>query len=169
MLLALPSRIGLGDFDYNGFVDNDDVTLLGVFYNPSSPLPSPLAPVPVEDRGTTSAGRLLLSAGNTEVGLSAFRLDVPSSKNSTGNLRKEISAAEILSGRSTNRSLTLPSLDRATNYENEPDGDGLIDLLSESIVDGGAQRAVNADTRGRQKENRLPQNTYLPHLPGDFY
>ena len=29
----------LGDFDYNGFVDDDDVTLLGVFYDPNaSPL-----------------------------------------------------------------------------------------------------------------------------------
>jgi hypothetical protein len=26
----------LGDFDYNGFVDDDDVTLLGVFYDPSA-------------------------------------------------------------------------------------------------------------------------------------
>jgi hypothetical protein len=24
----------LGDFDYNGFVDDDDVTLLGAFYDP---------------------------------------------------------------------------------------------------------------------------------------
>jgi hypothetical protein len=24
----------LGDFDYNGFVDDDDATLLGAFYNP---------------------------------------------------------------------------------------------------------------------------------------
>ena len=24
----------MGDFDYNGFVDDDDVTLLGVYYNP---------------------------------------------------------------------------------------------------------------------------------------
>jgi hypothetical protein len=35
-------RWDLGDFDYNGFVDNDDVTLLGVYYNPSAlPIPSP--------------------------------------------------------------------------------------------------------------------------------
>jgi hypothetical protein len=35
----------LGDFDYNGFVNDDDVTLLGVFYNPSAPpLNSPAAP-----------------------------------------------------------------------------------------------------------------------------
>jgi hypothetical protein len=27
----------LGDFDYNGFVDDDDVTLLGAFYDPSAP------------------------------------------------------------------------------------------------------------------------------------
>jgi hypothetical protein len=27
-----------GDFDYNGFVDDDDVTLLGVFYEPAGPL-----------------------------------------------------------------------------------------------------------------------------------
>ena len=27
----------LGDFDYNGFVDDDDVTLLGAFYDPSVP------------------------------------------------------------------------------------------------------------------------------------
>jgi hypothetical protein len=27
----------LGDFDYNGFVDDADVTLLGVFYDPSAP------------------------------------------------------------------------------------------------------------------------------------
>jgi hypothetical protein len=26
----------LGDFDYNGFVDDDDVTLLGAFYDPSA-------------------------------------------------------------------------------------------------------------------------------------
>src|SRR4029079_8931698 len=33
----------LGDFDYNGFVDDDDVTLLGAFYDPSAvSLPSPL-------------------------------------------------------------------------------------------------------------------------------
>jgi hypothetical protein len=25
-----------GDFDYNGFVDDDDVTLLGVFYDPAA-------------------------------------------------------------------------------------------------------------------------------------
>jgi hypothetical protein len=32
----------LGDFDYNGFVDDDDVTLLGAFYNPSAaPLITP--------------------------------------------------------------------------------------------------------------------------------
>ena len=28
----------LGDFDYNGFVDDDDVTLLGVFYDPTAEL-----------------------------------------------------------------------------------------------------------------------------------
>jgi hypothetical protein len=34
----------LGDFDYNGFVDDDDVTLLGVFYDPAaSPVSVPLA------------------------------------------------------------------------------------------------------------------------------
>jgi hypothetical protein len=27
----------LGDFDFNGFVDDDDVTLLGVFYDLSAP------------------------------------------------------------------------------------------------------------------------------------
>jgi hypothetical protein len=27
----------LGDFDYNGFVDDDDVTLLNAFYDPSAP------------------------------------------------------------------------------------------------------------------------------------
>jgi hypothetical protein len=27
----------MGDFDYNGFVDDDDVTLLGAFYDPSAP------------------------------------------------------------------------------------------------------------------------------------
>jgi hypothetical protein len=34
----------LGDFDYNGFVDDDDVTLLGAFYKPttSSATPSPV-------------------------------------------------------------------------------------------------------------------------------
>jgi hypothetical protein len=32
----------LGDFDFNGFVDNDDVTLLGVYYNPAAtPIPAP--------------------------------------------------------------------------------------------------------------------------------
>jgi hypothetical protein len=31
-----------GDFDYNGFVDDDDVTLLGAFYDPSAtPITSP--------------------------------------------------------------------------------------------------------------------------------
>jgi hypothetical protein len=34
--VAQPSW-ALGDFDYNGFVDDDDVTLLGVFYDPSAP------------------------------------------------------------------------------------------------------------------------------------
>jgi hypothetical protein len=29
-------RWALGDFDYNGFVDDDDVTLLGAFYDPSA-------------------------------------------------------------------------------------------------------------------------------------
>jgi hypothetical protein len=38
----------LGDFDYDGFVDDDDVTLLGVFYNPSAP---PLAASPVTSAG----------------------------------------------------------------------------------------------------------------------
>jgi hypothetical protein len=34
----------LGDFDYNGFVDDDDVTLLGAFYNPkAAPLMAPAA------------------------------------------------------------------------------------------------------------------------------
>jgi hypothetical protein len=33
----------LGDFDYNGFVDDDDVTLLGAFYDPAAaPIPTPL-------------------------------------------------------------------------------------------------------------------------------
>jgi hypothetical protein len=32
-----------GDFDYNGFVDDDDVTILGVFYDPSAP---PLSSAP---------------------------------------------------------------------------------------------------------------------------
>jgi hypothetical protein len=36
-LAACRSRRGpLGDFDYNGFVDDDDVTLLGAFYDPSA-------------------------------------------------------------------------------------------------------------------------------------
>ena len=34
----------LGDFDYNGFVDDDDVTLLGAFYNPAAA--SLIAPTP---------------------------------------------------------------------------------------------------------------------------
>ena len=29
--------MALGDFDYNGFVDDDDVTLLGAYYDPSAP------------------------------------------------------------------------------------------------------------------------------------
>jgi hypothetical protein len=35
----------LGDFDYNGFVDDDDVTLLGALYDPSAP---PLTTPPAE-------------------------------------------------------------------------------------------------------------------------
>ena len=32
----------LGDFDYNGFVDDNDVTLLGVLYDPAAtPIPAP--------------------------------------------------------------------------------------------------------------------------------
>jgi hypothetical protein len=34
----------LGDFDYNGFVDDDDVTLLGAFYDANAaPLAAPTA------------------------------------------------------------------------------------------------------------------------------
>jgi hypothetical protein len=36
----------LGDFDYNGFVDDDDVTLLGVFYDPT------IAPILVPGEAT---------------------------------------------------------------------------------------------------------------------
>ena len=44
----------LGDFEYNGFVDNDDVTLLDAFYNPAA---GP-APACAEDEVPATAGRL---------------------------------------------------------------------------------------------------------------
>ena len=42
----------LGDFDYNGFVDDDDITLLGVFYDPSAP--PVLAPIAVSGAGVAA-------------------------------------------------------------------------------------------------------------------
>jgi hypothetical protein len=41
----------LGDFDYSGFVDDDDVTLLGVFYDPSA---QPLTGSPEGESGSVS-------------------------------------------------------------------------------------------------------------------
>jgi hypothetical protein len=61
-----------GDFDYNGFVDDDDVTLMGVFYDPAA---QPLTGLPAsegESASTTVAAvpeppglALLLIGGGT--------------------------------------------------------------------------------------------------------
>jgi hypothetical protein len=59
----------LGDFDYNGFVDDDDVTLLGAFYDPSAPplnsqaVPGVIAPagvVAVPEPSTAVSALLVL-------------------------------------------------------------------------------------------------------------
>jgi hypothetical protein len=56
----------LGDFDYNGFVDDDDVTLLGVFYDPSAaPIPAPAATTAVAavpDPATVTLFALMVAA-----------------------------------------------------------------------------------------------------------
>jgi hypothetical protein len=41
-----------GDFDYNGFVDDDDVTLLGALYNPGAP--PALAPAAISGSGVAA-------------------------------------------------------------------------------------------------------------------
>jgi hypothetical protein len=43
----------LGDFDYNSFVDDDDITLLGAFYDPAA------APLAVARTGGTPAASVV--------------------------------------------------------------------------------------------------------------
>jgi hypothetical protein len=57
----------LGDFDYNGFIDDDDVTLLGAFYDPavapliSAPPANAIAAVPEPHTGMLAvAGSMAL-------------------------------------------------------------------------------------------------------------
>ena len=92
----------LGDFDYNGFVDDDDVTLLGALYDPSDqPLPGPLAvgpsgqlprqgaaggvaaalvsPIEVTSVNDAGAGslRAAVEAANAQAGSDVIRFNIP--------------------------------------------------------------------------------------------
>jgi hypothetical protein len=59
----------LGDFDYNGSVDDDDVTLIGAFYKAipafSSPSPAPPQPIAVMPAGGDRSRAPSMAAGAT--------------------------------------------------------------------------------------------------------
>jgi hypothetical protein len=65
-----------GDFDYNGFVDDDDITLLGVFYDPSA---QPLVASPADPTAlaTTSVSAVPEPLGVSLLLAGAASLAVP--------------------------------------------------------------------------------------------
>jgi hypothetical protein len=61
----------MGDFDFNGFVDDDDVTLLSALYDPSAP---PLASAPFAVAVSTSAAACTAAPALASGGSSAIEL-----------------------------------------------------------------------------------------------
>lgn len=144
---ARPMRRGLpnanwamGDFDYNGFVDDDDVTLLGAFYQPPAAaaltLPSP------EGRGVIEVAAPPLPAVKDEnaaeeetIGLGLVRgqaFDELSSTLLAAGSRAETGAQQDNPAQRA-KALTLPSPEGRGVSANRDD-EILVDVLAEAIA-----------------------------------